>query len=96
MVLTIPVLYVDDDPGLLEIGKLFLEGQGQFNVDTITSAQAALTLLNTKTYDAIISDYQMPEMDGIELLKRVRATNKTIPFILFTGQGQGRDRYRSL
>ncbi len=82
------ILYVDDEPGLLEIGKLFLEQNGQFSVDIITSAPAALALLDTKTYDAIISDYQMPEMDGIEFLKKVRISGKTIPFILFTGRGR--------
>jgi signal transduction histidine kinase len=82
------VLYVDDEQDLLEISKLFLERSGQFNVDTITSAIAALALLRTKNYDAIISDYQMPEMDGIEFLKKVRTSGNTIPFILFTGRGR--------
>jgi PAS domain S-box-containing protein len=82
------VLYVDDEPGLLEIGKLFLEQSGQFSVDTITSATAALDLLNTRTFDAIISDYQMPDIDGINFLKKVRASGNTIPFILFTGRGR--------
>jgi len=84
----ISVLYVDDEPSLLEIGKLFLEERGQFIVDTITSAQAAFTLLDTKTYDAIISDYQMPGIDGIEFLKAIRTSGNTIPFILFTGRGR--------
>jgi CheY-like chemotaxis protein len=60
------ILYVDDEPGLLEVGKLFLEQGGQFRVETITSAAQALTLLRARHYDAIISDYQMPVMDGIE------------------------------
>ena len=34
------ILYVDDEPGLLEIGKLFLEHSGEFSVDTVTSAPA--------------------------------------------------------
>jgi PAS domain S-box-containing protein len=84
----ISILYVDDEPSLLEIGKLFLERSGQFVVDIITSAPAALTLLNTKHYEAIISDYQMPEMNGIEFLKKVRTSGNTIPFILFTGRGR--------
>ncbi len=84
----IPVLYVDDEPGLLEISKLFLERSGQFCVDTIASAPAALALLKTKNYDAIISDYQMPEMDGIEFSKKIRTSGNTIPFILFTGRGR--------
>src|SRR5208337_621723 len=61
---------------------------GLFSVEIITSAPAALALLGTKTYDAIVSDYQMPGMDGIGFLKRVRASGNTIPFILFTGRGR--------
>ncbi len=90
----ISVLYVDDEPSLLEIGKLFLERNSQFGVDIITSAPAALTLLKTKRYDAIISDYQMPVMDGIELLKKVRTSGNTIPFILFTGGAGKKLSYR--
>ena len=84
----IRVLYVDDEPDLLEIGKLFLESEGAFAVDTVTSTPAALERLNTLSYDAIISDYHMPEMDGIVFLKTLRATGNTIPFILFTGRGR--------
>jgi PAS domain S-box-containing protein len=84
----IRALYVDDEPGLLEIGKLFLELGGQFSVDIITSAPSALNLMNTENYDAIISDYQMPEMDGIKFLKEVRSTYGEVPFILFTGKGR--------
>ena len=57
----ISILYVDDEPALLEIGKLFLENSGITTVDTVTSAPKALLALAKKRYDAIISDYQMPE-----------------------------------
>ncbi len=84
----IRVLYVDDESVLLEMGKEFLEQRGEFFVDLVLSAPEALDILNKKNYDAIVSDYKMPEMDGIEFLKRVRATDKTIPFIIFTGRGR--------
>jgi len=84
----IRVLYVDDENDLLEIGKLFLERIGQLKVDVCTSAQEALSLLKSTTYDAIISDFQMPEMDGIAFLKVVRSSGDRIPFILFTGRGR--------
>lgn len=84
----IRVLYVDDEAGLLEIGKLFLESLGEFSVNTVISASAALRLLNEQTFDAIISDYQMPGMDGIAFLKEVRQRAGEIPFILFTGRGR--------
>ncbi|MGB8309419.1 MAG: PAS domain S-box protein [Methanoregula sp.] len=82
------ILYVDDEPGLLEVGKLFLEQGGEFSVDTVTAASAAMDLMNKQKYDAIVADYQMPEMDGIEFLKKVRSSGNTIPFILFTGRGR--------
>jgi PAS domain S-box-containing protein len=81
------VLYVDDEETLLEIGKIFLECSGDFSVDVALSAHQGIERIREKTYDAIVSDYQMPEMDGIEFLKKIRATS-TIPFILFTGKGR--------
>ncbi len=82
------VLYVDDEPGLLEIGKMFLEHTGDFSVKTIDSANSALSLLKNEQFDAIIADYQMPGMDGIEFLKTVRNSGNAVPFILFTGKGR--------
>jgi PAS domain S-box-containing protein len=86
--LTISVLYVDDESGLLDICKLFLEKTKEFSVTTATSAQAALDLLKTNGIQAVVSDYKMPGMNGIELLKEVRANDKNIPFIMFTGKGR--------
>jgi PAS domain S-box-containing protein len=82
------VLYVDDEPSLLELGKIFLEQSGEFAVDTALSGPAGFALLGSGKYDAIISDFQMPEMDGIGFLKKVRASKSTIPFIIFTGRGR--------
>lgn len=88
MAAAIRVLYVDDEPSLLEIGKLLLEKEGAIAVDTLTSAEEALEQLNRERYDAIISDYQMPEMNGIQFLVEVRTRFEQIPFILFTGKGR--------
>ena len=82
------LLYVDDEPGLLEIGKLFLETTGEFSVITALSGKDALGQLARQGFDAVVSDYQMPEMDGLELLKSVRRSFGNIPFILFTGKGR--------
>ena len=47
---TLSILYVDDDPGLLEVGKLILERSGQFSVEPVTSAKEALALLRIKNF----------------------------------------------
>jgi PAS domain S-box-containing protein len=88
MAAAIRILYVDDEPGLLDIGKLFLERAGNFEVTTAISAPEAIRLLEQQRFDAIISDYQMPEMDGIQFLVEVRNRFGQIPFILFTGRGR--------
>jgi PAS domain S-box-containing protein len=82
------VLYVDDEEVLLELGKTFLEMSGSLTVVTALSAAEAIEYLKTNSVDCIISDYQMPEMDGIAFLKYVRANLGLLPFILFTGRGR--------
>ena len=88
MAAAIRALYVDDEPALLDIGKQFLEQSGDFAVTTATSAPDAIRLLEQEKFDTIISDYQMPEMDGIQFLVLVRTRFGQIPFIIFTGKGR--------
>ncbi len=82
------ILSVDDESGLVELSKELLETFHGMSVATATSAREALRMLNEGSFDAIVSDYQMPEMDGIQLLAALRASGNQIPFVLFTGKGR--------
>jgi len=81
------VLYVDDEPELLKVCKEFLELSGELTVDTATSFTMAEERMAGTKYDAIISEYQIPDMNGKEFLKKLRSKGNQIPFILFTGMG---------
>jgi len=82
------ILYVDDDPHLLDVARYFLEDSGEFTLATSLLATEALRRPDFSTFDAIISDYEMPRMDGIAFLKTVRESLGDVPFILFTGKGR--------
>lgn len=82
------ILIIDDEPALLNLAKIYMEMEPGLRITTMPSAKQALQLIITKHFDAIVSDYQMPGMDGIELLKAVRAKQINVPFILFTGRGR--------
>jgi PAS domain S-box-containing protein len=82
----IRVLHVDDDRALLELVKHFLEQSGDLFVDSAISGDEALKLLTGQVYDAIISDYEMPGCNGIDLLRHIRKTDPRIPFLLFSDQ----------
>jgi len=84
----ISVLCVDDEPSLLTITRKILERSGNLVVTTATSAAEAIQLLSSGSYDAIVSDYMMPEMDGIAFLKHIRAAGDRTPFIIFSGKGR--------
>ncbi len=85
----IKVLFVDDNEPLLSVGSEYMERDSpDLEITTASSATAALDLLEFKKFDAIISDYQMPIIDGLEFLARVRAKDDLIPFIIFTGKSR--------
>ncbi len=84
----IRVLCVDDEPGMLELAKHYLENDNGYSVDTASSPEEAIEKFARDGHDAIVSDYLMVGKDGIQLLKEVRAGHSDVPFILLTGKGR--------
>ena len=81
----IRVLHVDDDLDLLILSSKMLKYiEPTLHVDHTTSPERILE--NIESYDCIVSDYQMPKMNGIELAQKIREKSD-IPFIIYTGQG---------
>lgn len=100
----IKILFVDDEEDFLELAESYFQKE-ENKIDPVftTSAQEALELLEEDAFEAIVSDYDMPEMDGLEFLEKLRSDGNDIPFIFLTGQGKekvamqalnkGADRY---
>ncbi len=84
----ISILHVDDEPAHLEITRIYLkrEAKGDFEIVSVPSARKALEKLETYDFDVIVSDYKMPNMNGLEFLCAVKKSEKyaNIPFVLFT------------
>jgi PAS domain S-box-containing protein len=84
----IHVLHVDDDPAFVEVAADLLEQEGDgLTVQTANSASEGLDLLEDEQFDCVVSDYDMPGTDGLDLLESVREGYPDLPFILCTGKG---------
>jgi PAS domain S-box-containing protein len=84
----IRVLLVDDVADFAAVAAELLEREDdRLDVTTETDPSASLDRLAESAFDCLVSDYQMPGMDGLELLGAVRERWPTLPFVLFTGKG---------
>ena len=83
----ISLLLVDDEDELLGVARHFLGKAGEIGLTTSASSPDALELHRNHPFDAIVFDLKMPEMDGIEFLKKLRDGGDTTPFIILTGKG---------
>ncbi|HVP94742.1 MAG TPA: PAS domain S-box protein [Methanoregulaceae archaeon] len=79
---------MDDEPALLDITSSFLKRTGNFSIDSVESAEIALERLRKQRYDVIVSDYEMPDTNGIQFLQILRSGGNQTPFIIFTGKGR--------
>lgn len=91
------VLFVDDSQIARELYKVFLVNRG-FEVETAGDGSEALAQLRKTKYDIVITDDQMPEMDGTELLRLCRsdAALQSVPFVVISGKANDEARTKAL
>lgn len=82
------VLVVDDDPAILEVTQQVLERTHEISVRSVSSSRDALEILQKDSFDAIVLDYDLPDINGIEFLKIIRGKGNVTPVIIFTGVGR--------
>lgn len=79
------VMYVDDDRDFLDLFSLMFDKW--FDITPVIDAYDALKIVENNQFDVLISDYDMPGMNGIQLLEYVKERKPALPVILYTGQG---------
>jgi PAS domain S-box-containing protein len=92
------VLLIDDEPAILEMLIQIAERSREMSILPAQSAKEALKILSEQSFDVIITDYAMPDMDGIAFIKKIRSDNNTTPVILFcdaTGDNVAADALNS-
>jgi glycosyltransferase involved in cell wall biosynthesis/DNA-binding response OmpR family regulator len=87
----IHMLHVDDDPSVTDLSATLLEEQG-LRVATETNPEAAAERFDPASFDCVVSDYEMPRLDGLDLYRRLRPQfdHADFPCILFTEEGNER------
>ena len=85
------ILIVEDEPSLLRQLKSGLESAG-YAVDTATDGEEGLYLGNTETYDAVILDLGLPEIDGLTVLDRWRKEGRVMPVLVLTARDSWSDK----
>ena len=84
----IHVLHVDDNEQILDLTATYLERKSEgISVVSESDPSKALEILADEVIDRVVSDFDMPQMDGLKFLEVVRSEHEDLPFILFTGKG---------
>jgi PAS domain S-box-containing protein len=84
----IDVLHVDDDPSVLDLTEAYFERElDAVSVTSVTDPEEALDRLGEGAFDCVVSDYDMPAMDGLEFFDALRERHQKTPFVLYTGKG---------
>lgn len=84
------ILVVDDFPTMRRIVRSLLKELGYTNVEEAEDGQDALSKLRTGGFEFVVSDWNMPNLDGLEMLKQIRADDalKSLPVLMVTAEAK--------
>ena len=85
------ILIAEDEPEVAKALKIMLE-RSHFAVDAVDNGRDALDYLTRGKYDVAVLDIMMPKMDGLEVLRRIRAQGHSLPVLLLTAKSEIEDR----
>ena len=77
------ILWADDEIDQLEAHIIFLEERG-FEVEPVSNGEDAVTLIGSETFDIVFLDEQMPGMDGLETLNKIKTAQPSLPVVMIT------------
>ena len=85
------ILLIEDDPRLAGLVTEYL-GEAGFVVSTAATGRAGLDRIGREPYDAVVLDLMLPDIDGLEVCRQLRATSSEVPVLMLTARGDTMDR----
>ena len=89
------ILVVDDEPNIVQLARLYLERDG-FAVSSVGGGQKALDAVRTQQPDLVVLDVMLPQVDGFEVCRRLRAEDNSVPIIMVTARDDDIDKILGL
>lgn len=81
------ILFVDDDPNFQKMIEIFLRNTG-YKLSFAKNGRSALKMYQEGTFDLVLTDIQMPEMDGVTLVREITKLNRKTPIVIISAYGK--------
>ena len=89
------ILVVDDEANIVQLARLYLEREG-FQVQSVADGRAALRMVETDRPALVILDVMLPELDGFEVCRQLRAQDNAVPILMLTARDDDFDKILGL
>jgi two-component system alkaline phosphatase synthesis response regulator PhoP len=89
------ILVVDDEANIIQLARLYLEREG-FRVQAVADGQSALQMIDAMHPALVVLDVMLPELDGLEVCRRLRGQNNAIPILMLTARDEDIDKILGL